>query len=141
VRLVGFEPKPSLSQRLAKALDADFNNALVHADVGFFGGGAIAGELKYVGLQTGILTDDVRDYIEGYHALAQQKLQAKQGFCADGGRFEDLNRNHDALTNPYIGQSERELYFGLETSETLDVQRDGPCGDSRPRLSGGATLH
>lgn len=71
VNLIGFEPKPGLPQRFPKALDTDFNNTFVHADVGFIGGGAIAGQLKNVGLQTSVLIDDIRDGAEGYHALAQ----------------------------------------------------------------------
>lgn len=71
VYLVGFEPEAGLPQGFAKTLDANFNNALVHADVVFIGGGAIAGQLKNVGLQTSVLIDDIRDGAEGYHALAQ----------------------------------------------------------------------
>ena len=67
-----------------------------------------------MGLQTGVVTDNIRDDAKGYHSLAQQKLKAEEGFCADGSRSEALIRDHDALTNPYIGQSGRELYFGLD---------------------------
>ena len=83
--------RTGLPQRFAKALNADFHDALVHADVGFFGGCAIVGQLKDVGFQTGSWVTISEMTLRVYHSLAQQKFQAEQGFGADGSRSEDLD--------------------------------------------------
>ena len=83
---VGFQPEPSLPQRLAQPLDTDFHDVLVNARFDSIQGFAVVGQLQDMGLEAAILGDNIGDSAEINHPLAQEKFQAKQRFRADNCR-------------------------------------------------------
>jgi len=85
----------------------------MHGESRFLRGGAVVRKLKNVTFQASVLGDNVRHGAEAYHSLPEQQFQAKQGLRIYRGESGDWNWMHCFGHNHYIGQSARELYFGI----------------------------
>ncbi len=79
-------------------------------------------KLKNVSLQAAVVGDNVGHGAEAYHSFAEQQFQAEQGLRTDRGESDDWNWIALLWSQPYIGQSASELYFGFRLKHFGDSQ-------------------